>query len=43
MKKLTAVLATGLVLGVSESVSAGSTATQTITYEVKAINELSVS
>jgi hypothetical protein len=43
MKKLTAVLATGLVLVVSETVPAGGTATQTITYEVKAINELSVS
>ena len=42
MKKLTAVLATGLVLGASETVLAGSTATQTITYEVKAINEISL-
>jgi hypothetical protein len=42
MRKLTAVLAAGLVLSVSETVPAGSTATQTITYEVKAINELSV-
>jgi hypothetical protein len=43
MKKLKAVLATGLVLSVGEIVLAGSTVTQTITYEVKAINELSVS
>ena len=43
MNKLTTVLATGLVFGMSEAVLAASTVTQMITYEVKAINEISVS
>jgi len=43
MRKLTAILATGLVLGASGLAMAGATANQTVTYEVQAINELSVS
>lgn len=43
MRKLTAIWAVGLVLGVSGLAMAGETANQTVTYEVAAINELSVS
>lgn len=43
MRKLTAILAAGLVLGASGLAMAGATANQTLTYEVQAINELSVS
>ena len=43
MIKLTAVLAAGFVLGASGLAMAGATANQTVTYEVQAINELSVS
>lgn len=44
MKKLTAVLATaGLICATSGIALAANTATQTVTYEVSAINELSVS
>jgi hypothetical protein len=41
--KFTAFLAAVLVLGASGIAMAGATATQTVTYEVQAINELSVS
>jgi hypothetical protein len=43
MRKFTAILAAGLVLGVSGLAMAGASANQTVTYEVQAINELSVS
>jgi hypothetical protein len=43
MRKLTALLAIGMVIGASGIAMAGATATQTVTYEVQAINELSTS
>jgi hypothetical protein len=43
MRKYIAIWAAGLVLGASGVAMAGATANQTVTYEVVAINELSVS
>jgi hypothetical protein len=43
MRKLTALLAAGLVFGASGIAMAGATANQTVTYEIQAINELSAS
>ena len=43
MRKLTAIFTAALILGASGMAMAGVTANQTVTYEVMAINELSVS
>lgn len=43
MRKLTAIFAAALILGAGGMAMAAETANQTVTYEVEAINELSVS